>query len=68
MFITTKSISWQSMQETPRHPYKNQFISNLLWHKHVIVLKPVLQLQRTILSRFGGAGGFVMVTGSILPF
>ena len=56
------------MQETPRHSHKNQFISNLLWHKHVIILKPVLQLQRTILSSFGGAGGSVMVTGSILPF
>ena len=36
--------------------------------EHAMVLKPVLVLQRMILSRFGGAGGYVTVTGIILYF
>ena len=57
------------MQETPRHSLQlSVHFKPCLWHEHFVVLNPVLQLQQTILSRFGGAVGSVIVTDIILPF
>ena len=65
----SKSTSWQLTQDTPQHSLQESLhFKPCLWYEHVMVLHPFLQLQRTILNRFGGAGGSVIVTGIILPF
>ena len=65
----SKSASWQLMPETPQHFLQESVnFKPCLQHKHVMVLHPVVQLQRIILSWFGDASGSVIVTGIILPF
>ena len=57
------------MRKTLRHSLQGSVhFKPCLRHEHVMVLRPVLQLQRTVLSSFGGAGGIAIVTGIILPF
>ena len=57
------------MPETPQHFLQESVnFKPCLQHKHVMVLHPVVQLQRIILSWFGDASGSVIVTGIILPF
>lgn len=65
----SKSISWQLTQEIPRHSLQESaHFKPCSGHENGIVSQLFLQLQQTLLNRFGGTGGFAIVTGIILPF